>query len=381
MPTDSRPFIMVAGTGKRSLEEEQRSLAERVGRGLAKAGFGLITCGWPGVDAEVSKAFVAEVSPHERPRLLRQYVYRKYTLGTAVRGIVDGSLLSQVASSLCAPGYIPHAVRRPLGFLGGQLITVGSESEEFDSVQQARALVLIGGMNGTLRVAELAERLDIPVLPLATSQGASRSYYEELLTGARPRKLTAAQLQGLCGDEESVTDHLVQLLHDLLDSYPEARAEEDPLRLYISHAAADAPHCRDLLTHLSPLQRAGKIVSACREAVPAGAELASAVHAQLERAQIIIQLISANYYACDLCWREERPRVLQRSRDGQARVLPVLVSPVENLAVLDGLEPLTYQGMSLVEQPCPARYWSGVASKVSEFWSRSRPRTQALASA
>lgn len=357
---------MVAGTGTHELPRDETRLAREVGRRLAGEGFGLITCGWPGVDAVVAQAFADHLATEDRPRFLKQFVYPRPTARTVLRDIVDGGLLRKLASTaLRDPAYLSAALRRSPDILGGQLIEVRSEIEEYQSVEHADAVVLIGGMSGTRRVAELAEQLGKPVLPLSTSTGASRACYQRLLASvcaARPGRFSVAQLQGLIGGRDTVVANLMRLLHFVLG--PTEGRDGPPVHLYVSHVAADEKACQTLLTHLRPLQRQGRIVPSRRREIDPGSTLTTAVQHHLIRAEIIVLLISAAYFACDTCWNEELGPALERHRARASVVLPVLLSPVLDLSPLDGLVPANTR--PLLDGPHTEARWQRVAQQVAQ---------------
>ncbi|MBK9262832.1 MAG: hypothetical protein IPM54_23895 [Polyangiaceae bacterium] len=60
---DEQTWVLVAGTGWRNdpLPKPQQLAAEAIGRALAHRGFGLVTCGWYGVDRAVTRAFAGEL--------------------------------------------------------------------------------------------------------------------------------------------------------------------------------------------------------------------------------------------------------------------------------------------------------------------------------
>jgi hypothetical protein len=77
---EKETWILVAGTGWRNdpLPKPQQLAAEAIGRTLAHRGFGLVTCGWYGVDKAVTRAFAGELQALGLPlsRRLKQIVPR-----------------------------------------------------------------------------------------------------------------------------------------------------------------------------------------------------------------------------------------------------------------------------------------------------------------
>src|SRR5215213_6054015 len=98
-----------------------------------------------------------------------------------------------------------------------------------------------------------------------------------------------------------------------------------PLRIFISYASADESLRQELDKHLSPLKREGIVETWTFRNIDAGTDWRSTIANELEAAHIILLLISANFVASDYCWNVELRRALQRHREGDARVVPVIL--------------------------------------------------------
>jgi len=117
-----------------------------LGSRLAAEGYGLITGGWPGVDETVARAFASTVS-----------------LG---RFALEDRLIQAVVAS-----------EEP-AFPAGQLVFVRRGEEEWsEPIRRADAVVLVGGLGGTLTTGKMAWQLRKPVLPLADSGGDAKKAY------------------------------------------------------------------------------------------------------------------------------------------------------------------------------------------------------------
>ena len=135
---DRPRFVLVAGSGGRQLPETVAAASESLGRALAEAGFGLVTCGWDGVDAVVADTFA-------RTRQDRGARVSSHVLQIVVRGAEPA-------------------------FAGGNVVNVASEEGAWDqSIDLADAVVLIGGLGGTYETGRRARNMSKPVLPLAGS--------------------------------------------------------------------------------------------------------------------------------------------------------------------------------------------------------------------
>jgi internalin A len=83
-----------------------------------------------------------------------------------------------------------------------------------------------------------------------------------------------------------------------------------------------------LETHLKLLQRQGLIDAWHDRDIDAGQDWKQRIDDNLERAQIILLLISANFMASDYCYEKETRRTFERHGEGSALVIPVIVRDV-----------------------------------------------------
>src|SRR3954447_25118325 len=60
-----------------------------------------------------------------------------------------------------------------------------------------------------------------------------------------------------------------------------------------------------------------------------GTEWDATIAAQLERASIVVLLVSPSFIASDYAWGREMHRALERHEAGDARVVPVIVRPAD----------------------------------------------------
>ena len=63
--------------------------------------------------------------------------------------------------------------------------------------------------------------------------------------------------------------------------------------------------------------------------ITAGREWAGETAAALDRCKVILLLVSADFLASDYCWDVEMQRALARHDAGDARVIPVMLRPVD----------------------------------------------------
>ena len=116
-------WVLVAGSGTKSLPEKIVEVSRRLGRGLADSGFGLVSGGWRGVDHIVARSFSEAV---------------KETEGNL------GERLIQFMER----GRTPD-------FPAGRFVTANSDREAWEqSIAKAEAVILVGGTAEPIKQAK-----------------------------------------------------------------------------------------------------------------------------------------------------------------------------------------------------------------------------------
>lgn len=91
-----------------------------------------------------------------------------------------------------------------------------------------------------------------------------------------------------------------------------------------------------LENHLKILQRQGVITTWHKGMIGAGKEWESETYTQLMTADIILPLISSDFFASDYNWNVVLERARERHKAGTARVIPILLRRVDNWKVAFG---------------------------------------------
>src|SRR5216683_413737 len=99
------------------------------------------------------------------------------------------------------------------------------------------------------------------------------------------------------------------------------------LELFCCSAREDQEMLTNLKKHLMPLQRQGQIMLWSETDLQAGVEWQKELHRHLERADIILLLISPDFMNADYCYSTEMGRAIERHEQGNARVIPILLRP------------------------------------------------------
>ncbi len=100
------------------------------------------------------------------------------------------------------------------------------------------------------------------------------------------------------------------------------------IELFYSYAHADEPMRKKLEKHLATLHQQGLIASWHDRMIGTGTEWEQQIDEHLNRAQIILLLISANFLASPYCSGIEMKRAMERHKANEARVIPVILRPV-----------------------------------------------------
>jgi len=104
-----------------------------------------------------------------------------------------------------------------------------------------------------------------------------------------------------------------------------------PIELFYSYADSrkDEKLLDELEKHLSSLKYQGYISAWNKRKVVAGEEWGKEIDEHFNAARIILLLISPDFMASDYCYSFEVKRAMERHDRGEARVIPILLRPVD----------------------------------------------------
>jgi hypothetical protein len=124
------------------------------------------------------------------------------------------------------------------------------------------------------------------------------------------------------------------------------------LEVFFSYAHEDEKLRDELVKHLSLLKRQGVIRDWHDRRITAGTEWAGAIDTHLQSAEIILMLVSADFMASDYCYDVEMQRAMARHEAKEARVIPVILRPVDWQAAPFGkLQALPTDGKPITNWP------------------------------
>lgn len=99
--------------------------------------------------------------------------------------------------------------------------------------------------------------------------------------------------------------------------------------VFFSYSHADEGLRDRLETHLAMLKRQGLINAWHDRRIVAGGPVDRTISDELERADLILLLVSPEFLASDYCYEREMKRALERHEAGEARVMPVILRPCD----------------------------------------------------
>lgn len=124
-----------------------------------------------------------------------------------------------------------------------------------------------------------------------------------------------------------------------------------PIELFYSYADVDESLCTELEKHLLLLHREGFITSWGKRQIIAGTDWTKAQDQHLNKASVILLLISVDFVASEYCYGVEMQRAMERHEAGESHIIPILLRPVANWqgTPFGKLQPLPSNGKPITE--------------------------------
>ncbi|HKV08552.1 MAG TPA: TIR domain-containing protein [Thermoanaerobaculia bacterium] len=105
--------------------------------------------------------------------------------------------------------------------------------------------------------------------------------------------------------------------------------DSSSVHVFFCYAHEDDDLRRHLDGHLSILKHSKLIRSWYDGEIRPGAEWEEAIHEQLNKSDIVVLLISPSFLASEYCYNVEMKKALSRHEAGEARVIPIILRPVD----------------------------------------------------
>jgi 2'-5' RNA ligase len=139
-----------------------------------------------------------------------------------------------------------------------------------------------------------------------------------------------------------------------------------PVRIFYSYSHKDEELLNELKEALSPLKRQGIIQEFYDRKILPGTDWQSAIDKNLERADVIILLISASFLSSDYCYGKEMKRGIERYKAGETQVIPVIVRPCiwQMIPQLEELNVLPTDGKAVITWEYRDLAWTDVVKGI-----------------
>lgn len=144
-----------------------------------------------------------------------------------------------------------------------------------------------------------------------------------------------------------------------------------PIKVFVSYSHRDEALRKELEAHLAPLRREGVIEHWHDRMIVPGDAWEDSIEEMLAAADLYLFLISPDFIASDYCYGKELTRALERHRDGDALVLPVVVRPVDwKATALGQIQGLPKDGIPVTTWTNIDEAWLNVADGVRRACNR-----------
>jgi tetratricopeptide (TPR) repeat protein len=121
------------------------------------------------------------------------------------------------------------------------------------------------------------------------------------------------------------------------------------IEVFFSYSHKDEGLRDELSNHLAMLQRQDVITGWHDRRIGAGQEWANEIDRHLDTANVILLLISSDFLASNYCYDVEVKRAMERHEASEARVIPVILRPVDwHRAPFGKLQPLPTDGKAVM---------------------------------
>lgn len=106
-------------------------------------------------------------------------------------------------------------------------------------------------------------------------------------------------------------------------------SQPDGIGVFYSYSHKDEELRQELENHLATLRRQDIIIDWHDRRIGAGREWAGEIDEHLNTAHVILLLISSDFIASDYCYDVEMQRAMERHEAKEARVIPIILRPVD----------------------------------------------------
>jgi hypothetical protein len=152
-------------------------------------------------------------------------------------------------------------------------------------------------------------------------------------------------------------------------------------RVFYSYSHDDAVLRNRLATHLAPLKHKKQITEWHDREIAPGADWNAEISAQLESADLVVLLLSADFLASDYCFGVEVDRALARLKAGEVRVAPIIVKPCYwEESVFSELQILPRDAKPVSSYASQDEAWKEITKEIDQLTEGPAPRAATSAS-
>nr|WP_275955362.1 toll/interleukin-1 receptor domain-containing protein [Mediterraneibacter glycyrrhizinilyticus] len=102
---------------------------------------------------------------------------------------------------------------------------------------------------------------------------------------------------------------------------------EKKVKVFLSYCHVDEMYKEELDKHFAPLKRSNKVETWNDRELKAGTKFDDNIKSHLNQDDIIILLISSDFFASDYCYNIEMQRAIERANRRECILIPIIVRP------------------------------------------------------
>lgn len=143
--------------------------------------------------------------------------------------------------------------------------------------------------------------------------------------------------------------------------------KKDPIRVFYSYSHRDSRLRQQLEKHLSLLKRENLVDDWYDGKIIAGEDIDDEIDRNLARSNLILLLISPDFLSSDYCFGREMREALKRHSRGSARVIPLILKPMEDgwqQTIFGRLKALPADGRPVTKWRNRDEAWADVANGI-----------------
>jgi TIR domain-containing protein len=266
-----------------------------------------------------------------------RYLSSAWTCNYYNKVFVIGSVYTPQATKFMKD-YPDHSCENLIGAAAGlaeDMSTMDSITEYIwtkDSIERNRLILIITYVSCipffAVCVISVVQALYITSRPKNVPSWNDESM-QETISNAAYEVGSTTQRSDILGPEDVGLRGFARSRTDREGYYANVESRPHPVRMFYSYSHKDDTRRAALEAHLALLKREGYITTWYDRRITAGEEWKGQIDKHLEEAQIILLLISSDFLDSDYCYDIEMARALQRQKEGSARVIPIILRPVD----------------------------------------------------